>query len=268
MAGLLLLTGCAVSGADGGSEPTEAPSPAAPTASGEQNWWVPAQGERFQIQYSGQLDMSVPVDTYLLDWESTKPEEAAELKSRGVRLVCYINAGAFEDWRSDVDSFPQSVIGKGMEGWAGEAWLDVNRMDVLLPIMAARMDVCAEKGFDAIDPDNTDGWIQQTGFTISPEAQIAYQTALADAAHERGLSIGLKNNAAQLPELGRVVDFAVNEECIEFDECDEYDAFLASGKAVFNIEYTGKLAAVCAKRPEGMSTVIKDLKLDAAWQAC
>lgn len=230
--------------------------------------WVPERGASFQIQYTGKIDLSLPVDVYLLDWEATTSQQIATLKARGVRTVCYINAGAYESWRSDKKSFPRSVIGSPLDGWDGENWLDVNRVDVLLPIMSARMDVCAKKGFDAIDPDNTDGWTQRSGFRISPQAQITYQTALAKAAHQRGLAIGLKNNVGQLRQLADVVDFAVNEECAEWDECDEYKDFLASGKAVFNIEYSGSKSSVCRNRPSGMSTVFKRLELDAYRLAC
>ncbi|WP_026927497.1 endo alpha-1,4 polygalactosaminidase [Granulicoccus phenolivorans] len=264
LAGLLLLTGCSTS-ADTSTEetPTTSVRPATPGS-----WWVPERGASFQIQYAGQPDLTLPVAVYNLDWESTTTEQTAQLKARGVKLVCYINAGASENWRSDKQKFPREVIGKSMKGWEGENWLDVNRTDVLVPIMAARMQVCADKGFDAVDPDNTDGWNQKTGFTITPQAQIAYQTALAQEAHNRGMAIGLKNDAKQLADLSHVVDFAVNEQCIEYQECDPYVPFLASGRAVFNIEYTGDPATVCARRPAGMSTVIKDLSLDGPLQSC
>ncbi|WP_035758414.1 endo alpha-1,4 polygalactosaminidase [Granulicoccus phenolivorans] len=251
LAGLALVGGLAVS-------PAHAAGPK----------WVPEQGSSFQIQYSGRLDLSLPVDVYLLDGEDTTAAQVAQLKARGVRTVCYINAGAYENWRSDKSKFPRSVIGKPLDGWDGENWLDVNRIDVLLPIMSARMDVCAQKGFDAVDPDNTDGWSQNTGFRISKQAQINYQIALAGAAHDRGLAIGLKNDVEQLPQLGSVVDFAVNEECGAYNECDAYNDFLASGKAVFNIEYEGDRASVCPGRPDGMSTVIKHWSLDAYRVAC
>lgn len=229
---------------------------------------MPKQGSSFQIQYTGTLDLSLPVDVYNLDWESTTAAQVKSLKARGVRVMCYINAGAYENWRSDRNQFPQAVLGSPLDGWDGENWLNINRTDVLVPIMAARMDVCAAKGFDAVDPDNTDGYQQDTGFQISAAAQITYQKALAQAAHQRGLGIGLKNNVEQLSQLGSVVDFAVNEQCAEYNECNRYQSFLASGKAVFTIEYAGALTQLCAKRPAGMTVVLKDWSLSAKRSAC
>lgn len=231
-------------------------------------WWQPQVGSTFHIQYTGKIDLNQPVDVYNLDGDGTSAEEVAQLADRGVASVCYFNAGAYEDWRSDKGAFPEAVIGKEMDGWAGERWLDIRAVDVLLPIMAARMDTCKEKGFVGVDPDNTDGFIQDSGFDISAQDQIAYQRALAREAHARGLAIGLKNDPDQLPELAEDVDFAVNEECVKYEECDKYTDFLNSGKPVFHIEYKGTPDMVCPGRPVGMSTVIKDLKLGAASRAC
>lgn len=261
---LLLVAGCGTS-PSGTPEPT--PTPTARTVS-RGDWWQPKAGATFAIQYSGRLDLDQDVDVYNLDGADTSAEQVASLTSRGVAVVCYFNAGAWEEWRADADAFPAEVIGTEMDGWAGERWLDIRAIDQLLPIMTARMDTCKEKGFVGVDPDNTDGFIQDTGFEISPEDQIAYQQALAREAHARGLAIGLKNNPDQLPDLADDVDFAVNEECVKFHECGKYADFLASDKPVFQIEYEGTLETVCPGRPEGMSTLIKDLKLGAETQSC
>jgi len=242
------------------------PSPVAETAPAP--WWSPAVGATFHIQYTDKVDFNHTVDVYNLDWERTKTADVQGLTDRGVAAVCYLNAGAYEDFRPDSDLFPERVLGTELDGWPDERWLDVRQIDTLMPIMTARMDVCKSKGFVAIDPDNTDGWIQDSGFAISRQDQIAYQRALANAAHKRGLGIGLKNNPSQIDALTDVVDFAVNEECVAFRECDLYKNFLAGGKAVFNIEYRGTTATVCPGRPDGMSTVITTLALDGESVAC
>lgn len=238
------------------------------TTSSAGPWWTPDVGATFLIQYTGKVDFSRPFDVYNLDWERTNASDVTQLRDRGVASVCYLNAGAYEDFRPDKDSFPASVIGNDLDGWPGEKWLDVRQISTLLPIMTARMDVCKSKGFVAIDPDNTDGWTQDTGFPISAADQIAYQRALAAAAHERGLAVGLKNNEDQIDDLAKDVDFAVNEECVAYRECDQYQAFLAGGKAVFNIEYKGSPTSVCPGRPAGMSTVISNRKLSGTITAC
>jgi hypothetical protein len=67
-------------------------------------------------------------------------------------------------------------------------------MDLLESIMEARLDMCKAEGFDGIEPDNVDGFLNDTGFPLTYEDQLRYNIWLADKAHERGLSIGLKND--------------------------------------------------------------------------
>lgn len=102
---------------------------------------------------------------------------------------------------------------------AGERWLDIRRTAVLRPLMARRMDMCRDKGFDAVEPDLMDGYLNRTGFPLTARHQLAYNRMLAELAHERGLAVGLKNDLPQIPELVGSFDFAVNEECAEFGEC-------------------------------------------------
>ena len=46
----------------------------------------------------------------------------------GRKVVCYIDAGTWEDWRPDAAQFTTSLLGRS-NGWPGERWLDV-RWDV------------------------------------------------------------------------------------------------------------------------------------------
>ncbi len=227
--------------------------------------WQPKVGETFYIQYTGTIDLTRPAQVYNLDWETTTAAQVRQLKSRGVRVVCYLSAGSSESWRSDNAKIPASVKGKPLDGWDGENWLDVRKTSVLMPIMAARMDVCKQKGFDAIDPDNTDGWSQQTGFPITKADQVTYQRALSDAAHARGLAVGLKNDVEQLPQMAALVDFAVNEECNAYGECGAYKAFLAAGKPVYNIEYQRSCPT---NLPKGMSSFISNYDLGRGGTIC
>ena len=117
------------------------------------------------------------------------------LHSAGRKVVCYMNAGGWEEWRPDAQQFPDEVMGANLDDWEGERWLDIRRLDVLGPIMEARMDLCGAKGFDGIEPDNVDGFLNDTGFPLTYEDQLSYNIWFANAAHERGLSIGLKNDS-------------------------------------------------------------------------
>lgn len=104
---------------------------------------------------------------------------------------------------------PLVSAGARVEGWAGERWLDIRKLDILRPLMEARMDLCKRKGFDAIEPDNVDGYVNRSGFPLTAEDQLRYNIWLATAAHARGLSVGLKNDLEQTERLVTYFDWAV-----------------------------------------------------------
>jgi hypothetical protein len=251
------------------SDASPPPSAGTPSAGGPDAIWRPEQGTSWQYQLSGALDLSVDAAVYDVDWQETSAAQVAQLHAAGRRVICYVNAGAFEEWRPDAGSYPEEVLGRPLDGWPGERWLDVRRTDVLLPLLAARLDVCREKGFDAVEFDNVDGWANETGFPLTADDQLAFNTAVAGLAHGRGMSVGLKNDVEQIDELAPVFDFAVNEECLAYDECDAYRHFLAAGKAVLHVEYEKPAAGRCAAATEmGMSTILKSPELGADLQHC
>ena len=241
---------------------TRRPSPTVrPSATSGARTWM--------IQYDGAIDYGQRVDFYNLDGESTTAAQVARLKARGTRVICYINAGAWEPWRADARSFPAAVKGRAMDGWADERWLDVRRLDVLMPIMTKRIQACRAKGFDGIDPDNTDGYGNATGFKLTTGDSLTYLNRLAAVAHSQGMTIGLKNTLELVPQLARTVDFAVNEECLAYGECGAYAPLQALKKPILHIEYEGALADICARSPKAsMFTVLAPPDLDGPLRRC
>ncbi len=57
--------------------------------------------------------------------------------------------------------------------------------------------------------------------------------------------VGLKNDLDQVAELVDWFDWALNEECHQFEECDLLEPFVAAGRAVFGVEYQGHPAVYC-----------------------
>ena len=106
-------------------------------------------------------------------------------------------------------------------------------------------DRCVRKGFDGIELDNVDGYENRTGFPLSADDQLRYDVWLANQAHRRGLSVALKNDVAQVEDLVSYFDYALNEECFTYDECDLLTPFVAAGKAVFGVEYAMKTDEFC-----------------------
>ena len=254
---LLLLAACT-------STPDDRPTPTQTTG----KRWQPRPGVAWQWQLSGRLDTSVDVPVYDIDGFDHSKATVTALHDKGRKVICYISTGAWEDFRPDAKKFPKSILGKG-NGWKGERWLDIRRTDVLEPLMASRLDMCRAKGFDAVEPDNMDGYQNDTGFPLKAADQLRYNRLIAKLAHARGMSVGLKNDLDQIPALVSDFDFAVNEQCAQYDECDTLTPFIKANKAVFHVEYDLPTTSFCPNsRHLKLSSLLKKPELGAWRKAC
>jgi hypothetical protein len=210
------------------------------------------------------------LDLYAADGKTPNAAGAAAVHGVNGHAVCYVSGGSLENWRPDASSFPPSVLGKVLDGWPNEKWLDVAQTSVLEPLMRARAQKCKAAGFDAIDWDNVDGYANDNGVGITAPKQIAYNQLLAKIAHDLGLSVALKNDLDQIPALVGDFDFAVNEQCAEYNECAALDPFTKAGKAVVQIEYAGQTSAFCpAANTAGRSASKMVLALTPTpWSPC
>jgi len=83
--------------------------------------------------------------------------------------------------------------------------------------------------------------------------------------------VGLKNDLGQVAQLEPWFDWALNEECLQYDECQDLSPSLVAGKAVFHVEYVDDeadgpalVAQVCGDPAiAGFSTLIKQWDLEA-----
>ena len=131
------------------------------------------------------------------------------------------------------------------------------------------MDLCKSEGFDGIELDNVDGYTNDTGFPLTATDQLTFNGNLASSAHARGLSVALKNDLDQVPDLVGRFDWALNEQCFEYDECDGLQPFLDAGKAVFNVEYNLQTSQFCPQaKAMRFSSMLKDVALDAYRVPC
>jgi hypothetical protein len=86
--------------------------------------------------------------------------------------------------------------------------------------------------------------------------------------------VALKNDVDQVTTLAASFDFAVNEQCNEYSECDAYSAFTGANKPVFNAEYKAKWhtsasarATMCTKaRAQNLRTLVLPLALDDSYR--
>lgn len=237
-----------------------------------EGWWHPAPGLTWQWDLSdGEIDTSIEAEVYDLD---LYVDQAVidELHARGARVICYISVGSWEDWRPDADRFSEQLLGNDYQGWPGERWLDIRRLDLLAPIMRARLDLCAAKGFDGVEPDNIEIYTNDTGFPLPYEAQLAYARWLADEAHARGLAIGIKNAPGMVADSLAFFDFAITEDAYYYEWAEEMLPFIDSHKPVFAAEYTDMdvdFEAACAwGREHAFSFILKNRDLDAWLEPC
>jgi len=231
--------------------------------------WSPPPGTTWQWQLTGEIDTSYDVEMYDVDLFDTPIETIVLLQEKGRIVICYLSAGSFEDWRADSGRFPPDVIGESLDAWPGERWLDIHEIEAVAPVLESRLDLAVAKGCDGVEPDNVDGHLSSTGFDISGGDQLVFNRWLADEAHARGLSIGLKNDLSQVGDLVDWFDWILVEECVEFDECSGVEPFLAAGKAAFGAEYTEPADRACGVAAEfGISLLFKDLELGATTTAC
>ncbi|KAF2401637.1 hypothetical protein EJ06DRAFT_462807, partial [Trichodelitschia bisporula] len=212
------------------------------------------------------------VDVYDIDLFINPKSTVDALHRLGKRVVCYFSGGSYEPNRPDSKSFKDSDKGKGLEGWPGERWLNLNSEGVR-QIMAKRIQLAAQKGCDAIDPDNVDGFDNKNGLGLTQADSIRFMSYLVQQAQKHNMAIGLKNAAKIIPSVLPAMQFSVNEQCVQYADCRSFAPFVEAGKPVFHIEYPSEVkpdfaANFCnkdfkpAQGSDGFSTVIKNMNLD------
>ncbi|MFG3258943.1 endo alpha-1,4 polygalactosaminidase [Streptomyces sp. NPDC048172] len=183
----------------------------------------------------------------------------------GLYNICYVNAfqaqpGAEDEWGDLLlrDADGEVVYDKEWD----EAFLDLRTADKRERIakkVGRWIGSCAEKGFQAVEPDNYDSYTRAPGKLLTAGQAQAFIKLLSARAHEQGLAIGQKNT----PDLAAAreangLDFAVAEECGEYDECGRYAK--AFDDRVVVIEYTrAGLKKACEAWADRLSVVRRDV---------
>ncbi|MFI1206653.1 endo alpha-1,4 polygalactosaminidase [Streptomyces sp. NPDC020802] len=163
--------------------------------------------------------------------------------ARGLYNICYVNA--FQAQPDEQDAWPDDLLLRDEDGevvidrdW-DEPLLDIGTPDRRKRVAArvnAWIDGCADKGYDAVEPDNYDSYTRSRGL-LSADDATSFVRLLSAHAHARGLAIAQKNTVELADRRTRAgLDFAVAEECGAYDECGAYaEAF---DDRVVVVEYT------------------------------
>jgi len=234
-------------------------------------YWKPSAGVSWQWQLTGTIDETVNASVYDIDGFDNDESVVKALHAQGRKVICYLSVGSFEDWRPDAKSFPAAVLGNEYPGWPGERFVDI-RAKALRDVMAARFDLCKQKGFDGIEPDNMDVYSAKSGFPLTETDGIDYANWLASEAHARGLNIGQKNAPEIAAQLEPVFDWVLTEDCYDQSWCADVSVYVDHDKPVFMSEYTDTkvdFKAACSWGvPKKYSPILKGRDLDAPVQFC
>lgn len=267
------LFGCDPSTDSEESGETSLPSSTPPSSPSSVSVWIPPPGTTFQwILEEPPFNTSVDAQVYDIDLFHATKSLIDELHAKGKKVYCYVSVGSYEDWRPDKGSFPASLLGKDYVGWAGEKWLDIRKIDLLGPILQRRFNMCKEKGFDGLEPDNIDAYTNDSGFGLTYADQLNFNKWVAGEVHKLGLSIGLKNDPDQATDLEPYFDWALTEDCLVDGWCDKLQVFIVKNKAVFQTEYTDTgidFNAACSyAKGKKYTAILKNRDLDAYLKTC
>ena len=182
--------------------------------------------------------------------------------------ICYINA--FQTQSDEIDWWQQyhdNLLLRDRSGqyvidgdW-GENLLDVStpaKRSAIASIVDGWIDGCAAAGYNAIEPDNQDSFDRSDGLLTQNEA-LALLRTLAEHAHAKGLAIAQKNTTS-FGAAGKNagLDFAVAEECQDYNECGDYTAVY--GNHVIVIEYTrSPFKKACKNYGSTLTIVLRDV---------
>ena len=234
-------------------------------------WWAPPPNTSWQWQLSGAIDTSFDVAVYDLDLFDTPQATIDALHGAGRRVICYFDT-AYEPNRPDSPAL-EPFRGNPIDVGPGQCWPHQRAPEARV-VMAARLAAARAKGCDEVEPDDVDAIDTDPGLPLTAADQLDFCRFLALEAHARGLGVGLKNNLGQVSQLLADFDFAVNEECFAYEECDALSAFIADDKAVFQVEYTEgnldtKAAQICPMANAlNFDTLIKHLELGPERRSC
>lgn len=267
---------------------TPTPTPTSTPAGGWKTLSTKPEGWAWQWQLTGTVNETVldastnPNKLYDIDMYNATPALISRLKAKGIYVVCYVESGDWASGRPDAGDFAPSILGKALDGFPDEKYINITQLDgaagstgkTLRQIMTARLQLAQSKGCDGIEPDLDDLWVYtsaELGFSISRAQQVTYNTFLVQTGHSLGMAVGLKNGADpggsfEQSMVAAGADFALNEECNQYDECSDYSAFINAGRPVFQVEYLDNQKKVysgangtCAKNiAAGFDGLVKD----------
>jgi endo-alpha-1,4-polygalactosaminidase (GH114 family) len=236
------------------------------------DWWKPKAGLSFDWVLSpvstADLFSTEVVD---VDGFETSREVINSLHSQGKKVIAYVSVGTIEKRRPDSSLLSQEVIGKVYTEWPDEKWLDIRQIKKLKPWLRARLTMIQQKGFDAIEPDNLDGYSNDTGFPLTKADLKNYCDTLISMAHSMGLGIGQKNVPELSVEYSTRFDWALTEDAFYQGWENEMSPYIEKNKPVFATEYSDMISQqkfeneICPQAKAKMYTPLYKQRMLTKW---
>ncbi len=235
------------------------------TARGGAGDWAPGPGVRWQIQLAGPL-VTTDATVYDLDPYTTAEETVTDLHRDGAMVMCHLDVGVADGTLPDAARLTGPVL--AARAGATGRWLDIRRWDLIAPVLSDRIGLCRMKGFDAVDADHADGYAHPTGLPLTHAQQRAYDIRVARLAHAAGLAVGERTGPALAGALRPYLDFAVVAGCQAAGDCAAWFGYIDRGKAVFDVETTGNVAACGRARAYGFTAALQSPDLGTSVLPC
>ncbi|GAB2608573.1 hypothetical protein Aab01nite_60880 [Paractinoplanes abujensis] len=240
------------------------PAPVTPQAA---TWAPPPANAGFDYQIGSPYQPPAGVKVVSRDYTAAV--------AAGLYNICYVNAfqtqadaAAKRWWETNHpsvllrDSKGKPVVDPDWNEYLLDFSTAAKRAE-LTQVVGGWISTCASKGFQGVEPDNLDSYSRSGGRLKKADA-LAYAASLAAYAHGKKLAIGQKNTADLSAAESRTAgfDFAVAEECGEWDECDAYTS--TYGNNVVVIEYTANgFGKACKQFGSRLSIVLRDVDVTA-----
>ena len=274
-------TGTGVASGTGSNSETGSVTATSTDSSTGGSLWKPSSTPtiRWDWQIGASSDAAIipPAGSQMIDVDgfNVSAQKVAALHAAGLKVVCYLDVGSYETGRPDSADYPAALKLSEDPDWPGEWFLDIRDVfksgSVLAGILNKRFQMCKDKGFDAVEPDNLDNWDANRSL-LTEQDQVDFDGWVADRVHALGISVALKNCPELVTRVDRTgqrlvdkFDFELDEQCQEYSECDSFTEFSKAGKAIFDVEYKANLTLNCSQFSSlSINALKKDLDLVGA----
>jgi hypothetical protein len=232
------------------------------------------------MQSDAGLNLTLPPVNAMFDYQlggAYTPPAGVKVVSRDLGAnpapntynICYVNGFQIQPDEEDywLTNHPDLILKDSGGNYVrdpvwNEMLLDTSlaeKRSAISSIVGMWIRECAQTSFQAVEIDNLDSYTRSQGLLNENQAVLTMKL-MADVAHSVGRPIAQKNASELVARKDEMsTDFAIAEECNQFNECGAYTA--GYGDHVIVIEYRQQdFDAGCTAYPN-LSIVLRDKNL-------